>query len=89
MDFNFRTIVFACHCGLKAPVIYTLGGTDDGCLIAFWFCPRCRKRVGAKIKIEDVIAGLPTKDTPPTADVEFDSRFLHSAGIKETDDDIL
>ena len=93
---EYRKLPLSCECGGVPKTISAVGLSSTHELVIHWRCPRCLKNVCSVKALTDCwrdsfaapTANLPkakpTVDTP-TMDTPGDRRFLHSIGVRYSD----
>jgi hypothetical protein len=89
---EYRTLPLSCECGGAPKNITAVGLSSTHDLVIHWRCPRCRRSVCTVKPLSDcwrdcfTEASANLSDRKPATQTPDDRRFLHSLGIKYSDE---
>jgi hypothetical protein len=91
---EYRKLPLSCDCGGMPKHIAAVGLSSTHELVIHWRCPRCHKNLCAVKPLADcwrecfteASTNSPKPEAMPTMDTASDRRFLHSIGVKYSDE---
>ena len=91
---QFHTLRLSCECGRVPKSISAVGLSSSHELVIHWRCPRCQKNMCIVKPLSDcwrdcftqASAGPPKAAVNLTVDTPDDRRFLHSIGVRYSEE---
>jgi len=91
---QYRRLPLSCRCGCVPKLISGVGLSSTHELVVEWRCPLCRRNVSIVKALSDCwrdcfieeSAETPKADAYPTTETPDDRRFLHSLGVRYSDE---
>ena len=91
---EYRRLLLSCECGGVPKQISAVGFSSTQDIVIHWRCPRCHKNLCVVKPLSDcwrecfteALAKTPKPNVKLTIDTADDRRFLHSIGVRYSDE---